>query len=185
MMRNAAWIEIAKSNLAETLDQVDASQLDQLARKIHNSRRIFILGNGRTGLVGEMFAMRLAQLGLSVWLVGHPTTPGIKKTDLLILISGSGETSSVLAAAEQAAKIGAERFCVTGNPTSSLAKQVTEVLLIPTLKDASRQLPEGKVFSGTLFETSLLQVFDLLVNRLLELSGQTYQDLDTRHANLV
>ena len=126
----------------------------------------------------EMFAMRLAQLGLPVFVASHPTTPALEKTDLLILVSGSGETEPILSAASKASEIGAEIFVVTQNEGSSLGKLVQDPLIIPSPSENT------KVLNGTLFEMSLLICLDAVVAELLILTGQRFEDMSTRHANI-
>ena len=122
--------------------------------------------------------MRLAQLGLPVFIVSHPTTPALEITDLLILVSGSGETEPVLSAASLANKIGADIFVVTQNEGSSLGKLVQDPLIIPSPSEKT------KVLNGTLFEMTLLISLDAVVAELLNLTGQRFEDMSKRHANI-
>ncbi|AEH06711.1 6-phospho-3-hexuloisomerase [Methanothermococcus okinawensis IH1] len=62
----------------------------------YNNSKIFIYGVGRSGYVGMAFAMRLMHLGFNSHFIGEPTCPAIEDNDLLIVISGSGETCSVV-----------------------------------------------------------------------------------------
>ena len=53
------------------------------------------MGAGRSGLAAKAFAMRLMHLGFNVYLVGETTTPAVQPDDLVIAVSGSGETPSI------------------------------------------------------------------------------------------
>lgn len=66
-----------------------------MIEEIRNSDRIFVVGTGRSELVGKAFAMRLMHLGFNVHVVGEVTTPAIRDKDCLIAISGSGETKQL------------------------------------------------------------------------------------------
>ena len=131
-MKYETWITLVKDEIDKTIKSTDPLEISGFARRIKSAERIFLMGSGRTGLVVEMFAMRLAQLGLPVFVVSHPTTPALEKTDLLILVSGSGETESILSAASRANNLGAEIFVVTQKKGSSLGKLVQDPLIIPS-----------------------------------------------------
>ena len=75
VLKNAQWDEFL--DLVQTVKAVP---------------RVFITGAGRSGLVGRFFVMRLVHLGKSAFVVGETTTPAINEGDLLIAISGSGNT---------------------------------------------------------------------------------------------
>ena len=68
-----------------------------LTEMLDGARRIFVAGAGRSKLVGNFFAMRLVHAGYDVSVVGEIVTPSIKNGDLLIIISGSGETEQLIA----------------------------------------------------------------------------------------
>jgi len=95
--------------LRENLASIDDEAVDRLAQSILRTlgdRRIFVVGAGRSGLVARAFAMRLMHLGFSVHVVGETTTPRMDPGDLLIVISGSGETLYPATIAGEAKKIG-------------------------------------------------------------------------------
>ena len=62
--------------------------------------------------------MRLMHLGKTVYVVGETTTPSIAAEDLLILGSGSGRTTGLLAMAEKARSRGAQIMLFTTDATS-------------------------------------------------------------------
>ena len=177
-MEYETWVTLVQEGIEKTIKSTDPSEISRFAKRIQSAKRIFLMGSGRTGLVVEMFAMRLAQLGLPVFIVSHPTTPALEKSDLLILVSGSGETETILSAASKAKKIGAELFVVTQNEGSSLGKLVQDPLIIPSPSDNT------KVLNGTLFEMALLISLDAVIAELLNLTGQRFEDMSERHANI-
>ncbi len=177
-MKYETWITLVQEGIEKTIKSTDPLEISGFAKRIQSADRIFLIGSGRTGLVVEMFAMRLTQLGLPVFLVSHPTTPALEKTDLLILVSGSGETKPVLSSASKANKIGAEIFVVTQNEGSSLGKLVQDPLIIPSPSENT------KVLNGTLFEMALLICLDAVIAELLNLTGQGFEDMSKRHANI-
>lgn len=177
-MDHEEWLSLIKDNINRSIDNLDPVEIRELAEQIQGARRVFLMGGGRTGLITQAFGMRLAQLGLPVFISGLPTTPALEKQDFLILLSGSGKTESLISAAQKADQIGSETYLVTQNGDSPLGKLVPRQLIIPSI------VQETKVLNGTLLEMSLLLMLDAVVNQLVELTGQDYQDLTVRHANL-
>jgi len=82
-------------NLKEVIGKLDREAIKAMLQKTIDSNQIFVMGAGRSRLVGKAFAMRLMQLGLSVYVVGEITTPAVLPQDVVIAISGSGETHTV------------------------------------------------------------------------------------------
>ena len=72
------------------LQEIAYPAVEQLARKITEVERIFVIGEGRSGLAIRMAAMRLMHLGCFVYVVGETTTPSIRSTDLFIAPRGIG-----------------------------------------------------------------------------------------------
>lgn len=168
---------------AEVIATVDARSVDTLLEQIVHARHIFLLGEGRSGLAGRMFAMRLMHLGYQVFVVGETTTPAIGEGDLLIAISGSGETGTVVLRSENARRAGASLALLTANSESQLAKRADHLVLLPTqhkLHGAS-----SRQYGGSLFEQTTLLLFETLVS--LMAAGDAapgFTSLAKRHANL-
>lgn len=177
-MEHQDWIIKVKDSIDQIIQGMEPQVLRNFAERILNAKQIFLMGSGRTGLVVEMFAMRLAQLGMPVFVVSYSTTPALEKSDLLILVSGSGETEPILSAASIANEIGAEIFVITQKEESSLGKWVQDTFIIPSPSKNT------KVHNGTLFEMALLICLDAVVVELLNLTGQGFEDMSKRHANL-
>lgn len=167
----------------EAIARVDETIVRELIVAIEAASRIFVLGEGRSGLVGRMFAMRLMHLGRNAYVVGETTTPSIGEHDLLIAISGSGETGAVVMMAESAKKTGAKGAAMTANPESRLAALSDLVVLIPTQHklhgSSSRQ------YGGSLFEQTTLLLFETMVSMLAAGDAATgFASLAKRHTNL-
>jgi len=178
------WIELYRNEIMNSFESINVHDLDGLAEKILQTKRIFLLGKGRTGLVVKMLAMRLAQLGISTFVIGDPTTPAVGQGDVLILASGSGETAGILSAAKKAIEVNASVIAVTHHSHSSLARIVENCVCIP-LSYTQNTSSAPKVLAGTLFEQVLLVFFDNLVARLLEKSGEDFTWLSEHHANII
>jgi 6-phospho-3-hexuloisomerase len=87
-----------------------------------NDQMVFIYGAGRSGFVGRCFAQRLMHLGINSCYISDAITHQYTKNDLVIIISGSGETTSSVAIAQKANLIGGKIALFTGNPESTIGK---------------------------------------------------------------
>ena len=83
--------------LSETLSATDNTYAEKLTTMFDKAGRIFISGAGRSRLVGNFLGMRLMHAGYDVAIVGEIVTPSVNRGDLLIVISGSGETEQLIA----------------------------------------------------------------------------------------
>ena len=155
-----------------------------LAAKREN-RAVFAVGAGRSLLMIRSFAMRLMHLGMRSYVVGDTATPAIRKGDLLLFGSGSGETGALIGMMEKAEKVGAQTILITRNPDSTLGRRAEIVVNIPIEKGTSGFQP-----AGSTFEQGMLLLCDAVVLRILEKGsllepGQGIDEFIMRlHANL-
>jgi 6-phospho-3-hexuloisomerase len=167
----------------EAIALVDDDAVRDLLLAISEANRIFVLGEGRSGLVGRMFAMRLMHLGNQAYVVGETITPSIASGDLLIGISGSGETGGVISLAEGAKRAGATLAAVTANAESRLAALADLTVLLPT--QHKLQGSTSRQYGGSLFEQTTLLLFETMVSMLAAGdAGSGFASLAKRHANL-
>jgi len=186
MAESLAFHDEAAGILAEQVEaiaRVDDAAVTALRVAISNANRIFLLGEGRSGLVGRMFAMRLMHLGKQAFVVGETTTPSVGGGDLLIAISGSGETGAVVMMAEGAKHASAQLAAVTANQESRLAQLADLTVLLPTqhkLQDSN-----SRQYGGSLFEQTTLLLFETMVSTMAAGDSVTgFASLAKRHANL-
>jgi 6-phospho-3-hexuloisomerase len=175
------------NELCVVLGGVDSESYNALAELILDSERVFLAGAGRSGLVAKAFAMRLIQMRIESFVVGDATTPAIGKGDLLVIGSGSGETSSMVVAARKAKKYGAEVALVTAYPESIIGRLADLVIRVsaPTPKVEAREPLQHSVQPlGTLFEQSFLLFLDIVVKVLMDRTETTHNDMFGHHANL-
>jgi 6-phospho-3-hexuloisomerase len=88
-------VELILAENRDVLGQISAAALERFVSLLADVNRIFVVGEGRSGLTVRMFAMRLMHLGTAC-MSGETTTPALRRDDLLIACSGSGTTSGVL-----------------------------------------------------------------------------------------
>lgn len=169
---------------ARLLASVDAERWDRAATLITKARSVFVIGNGRTGLALQMAAMRLMHLGLDVHVAGEVTAPAIGSGDVLIAGSGSGSTASVVSAADTARAVGASILAVTTAADSGLAQRAHEILVLPAADKHDHSGAITSQYAGSLFEQSVLLVFDALFHALWHNADQSAERLWARHANI-
>ena len=175
-------------------DDEKEKMIDTLIDALRNNKKVFIIGAGRSGLVGKAFAMRLLHLGFNTYIIGETILPRASPGDVLVSISGSGRTRLVVAAAEVAKSVGVKVIAITTSPDSPLGKLADIVVRIPgrTKMAAeedyiSRQilgLHEPLAPLGTLFEDTLLIFLDGVIAELMDKLGVTEEELRNRHANI-
>lgn len=172
--------------LSQVLSGIDENSTEKLMDMIEKADSIFLAGCGRSGLMVRGFAMRLMHMGKKVHVTGEVTAPSIKKGDLLIIASGSGETGSLVAMANKCKKIGASLATVTIFPDATIGRLAECVVVIdaPTAKSEQKTAMESIQPMGSLFEQSLLLYFDSVILRLMEREDLTSEIMFKLHANL-
>ena len=161
---------------------------------IESAHRVFVFGAGRSGLVAKSFAMRLVHLGKEVYFVGDTITPAISRNDALLVVSGSGETTSVLHVVQAARSQKSKIITITSNENSSIGKisdvkikLKTKVEETDTENYLARQLVEKnkKIMPmGTLFELSTMIYFDSIIPVLMSEFGISEKYMKGKHTNL-
>lgn len=163
------------SDIAESLDGIDDESVNNFVDSIIDAETVFIYGSGRSGLVCQLFAVRLVQIGLKVHFVGEMTTPIVSKDDLVILVSNTGKTMSVNQTATIAKRIGSKVIAVTGNKKNTLGKTADLVIEITAKNDQYAPL-------GTIFEDSAEIFFDSIVPEIMRKKNVNEQNMHDNHA---
>ncbi|MEL7669802.1 MULTISPECIES: 6-phospho-3-hexuloisomerase [Methanobacterium] len=177
----------------KVIERIDEEQVSKMIDTIVNSDSVFIVGTGRSELVGKMFAMRLMHLGFTVYVVGDVTTPAIRDVDSLIAISGSGETKTVTLAGKAAKEANAKVIGITGNMESTLTESLDIIINIDSKtkepwKHYTSNVLKGQYDDltpmGTLFEDSTHLFLDGLIAEFMARLGKKEIDLKRRHATI-
>ena len=163
----------------------DITYLIDLIIKIRNTNNmIFVYGAGRSGFVGRCFAQRLMHLGIKSCFVSDAVTYQYTENDLLTLISGSGETTSPVAIAQKAKKIGGTIALLTGNINSTIAKLSDCIIKIEgKSKDVATSQKTFAPYTS-LFDISTLAVLDSIGGTLMNILDLSEEDIDKRHATI-
>ena len=158
--------------------------IDLIIKTYGNNKIVFLYGAGRSGFISRCFAQRLMHLGIKTCYVSDAITYKYSAEDLLILISGSGETITPLAIANEARKIGGKIVLVTSNPYSNIAR-ISDLIIQIEGKTKDRALIEETLAPYTsLFDISTLVVLDAIGGVLMKILGVSEADIDKRHASI-
>ena len=191
-----------KTAIGEILDNImsakeflDDDIIEEFKNTLTDSKNVFVMGAGRSGLVAKAFAMRLVHLGISAYVVGETISPAIYDDDCILAISGSGETNTIVSAVKIAKNRGSKALSLTSYPDSSIGEISDVVMLVKgrTKIDVDdenyikRQI-DGNYASltplGTAFELTSLIFLDGLISELMHKMGKTEYDLKSRHTVL-
>jgi 6-phospho 3-hexuloisomerase len=190
-------MESIAGRVRKEADLLSRSEVNAFVAEIiatHEERhRIFLLGEGRSGLVARAFAMRLMHLGFDVYVFGEVVTPAVKGNDLVIAVSGTGETGPVNETARIAKQHGARIAAVTSNAGSSLGKLAAHVVIIRGRTEADetsfleRQVTGVSISLaplGTLFEINVVVFLDSVIAGLIAALEKKEEELAERHSDL-
>jgi len=182
--------------IADEIDYIEVNSLiSDLISAHQNKRRVFVLGAGRSGLVAKGFAMRLMHLGFYVYVVGETITPAVETGDLLIVISGSGETKSINEMGALAKAKGTRLDSVTSNKDSTLGTISDTAVIVKgrtKMSGSGMDFMERQVIGshisfaplGTMFELSTMVFLDGVIAALMEVTKKSEDDLKKKHATL-
>ena len=152
-------------------------------RRIFDAKSIFFSAQGRAGFILRCFCMRLMHLGFSVYFCGETITPAITSDDLLIVLSGSGETSSTLESVKSAKKYHAKTCGILGNMESKIASLVDMSLHIPgTTKLCREGEPHSSQMAGSLFEQSAFLFLEAVILKMYQTRKKDVGSVSSRHA---
>jgi 3-hexulose-6-phosphate synthase/6-phospho-3-hexuloisomerase len=167
--------------ISSILSATNDDYYQQLTDMLDGARRIFIAGAGRSGLVGRFFAMRLVHSGYDTSMVGEVVTPSINAGDLLVVISGSGETEQLIAFTKKAQSVGARILLICSKASSTIGDMSDAVFQIGRTDQYSKVLGMPM---GTVFELSTLSFLEGAISHIIHEKGIPEEAMRSRHANL-
>jgi 6-phospho-3-hexuloisomerase len=184
-------MNLIAEHIQKVASNLDTGAVTSLVNGIMGAQRIFLMGAGRSGLAAKAFAMRLMHMGFHVYVVGETTTPAVTPDDLVIAVSGSGETPSIASLGAIAKKIGSKLAVITSNKDSTLGKISDIAVRVPgrTKEDINYEdYHERRMMGypqlaplGTIFEISALVFLDAVISELMVRTGASEAELKKRH----
>ena len=162
-------LEIAElQKLAEKI----GPEMNEVVELIYSTKgKLVIMGIGKTGIIGHKIASSMASTGTPTVFVNaseamHGDLGMVSKNDVVLLISNSGSSTEIINIIAPLKKIGCTLIAMTGNPKSTLAKEVSIVLNIAISREAC---PLG--LAPTTSTTATLVMGDALTICLMERRG--------------
>ncbi len=190
----ADTMEMIAYHLLSVSRSLDMASVDEFARLLNEGNRIFVMGAGRSGLVAKSFAMRLMHIGYQVYVVGEIVTPAVTAGDVVVAISGSGNTRTISEFGEICKKLNVKLITVTSNKDSVLGR-ISDLLVIVDSKsrlDHNKEYMERQLSGnhkslapmGTIFELTAAVFLDSFIAKLMVVKGVDEAALKKRHTVL-
>lgn len=173
--------------------RIEAEALQHLSERIGESfergiesilscrGKVIVLGMGKSGLVGQKIAASLASTGIPAFFV-HPAEAAhgdlgtIRREDLVIAISHSGETEEVNRLLPTFKRIGLKIIALTASRDSTLAQAASLILdtSVPREADPLNMIPTSST-------TATLALGDALLVALMKVRGFRREDFALLH----
>lgn len=166
------------TEIEKVLEKVPTKATNSFISLLINKNSIFLAGAGRSKLVAEAFAMRLRQSGLNSYVVGDVVNPPITHKDLLVAVSGTGETQLTFDIVKEAKKNKAQIVVITARKNSKIAKAAQLVIELKAELDGTLEP------LASLFEQSVFIYLDTVIIDMLKKEHRSFKELKKRHANL-
>ena len=166
------------------LDCPEVGGWEQIAAVL-SGKRIFVVGEGRSGLMGKSFAMRLMHLGAEVYVVGETITPSIAQEDVLIAVSGSGTSKQTVWVANKAKELGCTVIAMTTDPSSALGALADWIVHVPAATKYRRANESASTQPlGSLFDQCAHILFDAICLQYASLQLEDNSSAFQRHSNM-
>ena len=168
----------AIKSLSKQLDRNFTSLCDQVR---FNDGKFIIMGVGKSGHIGQKISATLSSTGTGSIFI-HPTEAAhgdmglIKKNDIVLLISNSGETDEIINIIPSLKRLSFKTASLTSNKNSTIAKSSDIPIVINSEKEAC---PLN--LAPTSSTTSALAFGDAMAIALLESKGFTKTDFASSH----
>ena len=134
----------AGSHVAEGLSKIDPAQVDAMAKGIAKAKRVFVTGWGRACNVAGILGMDMSQIGKLVYRVGDNNTPSIHEGDILLVVSGSGNTKTISIIAKEAKDFGAEVGLISTSEQSIIGEIADYNVVIPKVDTPMNRIMDKK-----------------------------------------
>ncbi|WNY23041.1 3-hexulose-6-phosphate isomerase [Methanimicrococcus hongohii] len=180
-------MKILADQIKETAEAVSRKSIYDMLTTLLTAKEkgnaVFVVGAGRSGLVGRAFAMRLMHMGFNAYVIGETVTPAVRENDVVVAISGSGNTKYVVEVCKKCKRVGAPVISLTSKDESELKELPSLNVVLPAKCKDDASGGSAKTPMGTSFEILALVFLDSVIMQLIELTGVTEDEMKARHAN--
>jgi len=181
LRRGKAVLRIEAEAVRRLIPRVDRTFQRAVELLVACRGRVVVSGMGKAGIIGQKLSATLASTGTpSLWV--HPAEAihgdlgRVTKTDLIIVLSNSGETEELTRLLPVIKRIGAGLIAITGNTRSTLAKH-SDVTLDVSVKQEACSLN----LAPTSSTTAMLAMSDALAVVVAEAKGFKERDFALLH----
>lgn len=175
-------LKIIVDEINSVLSKVDRKQLEEVVNSINKNSRIMVDGEGRSGLMGKGFAMRLMHIGYEVYSVGETITPAIQKNDIYFSISGSGESANIVLNTKKAKEKGCRIIAVTSKAESTIGSLADKLIIVPGATKSDNGVQRNSVqLLSSLFDQSLHVVLDAVCLMLSKKDNVSNGEATAKH----
>jgi arabinose-5-phosphate isomerase len=177
----ARVIEIEARAIAALASCVDEGFYAAAEAILTSPGRAILLGIGKSGIIAQKIAATLSSTGTPSYFL-HPAEGMhgdlglVRKEDVVVAVSYSGETPEILALIPALQALGATLVALTGNPDSTLARAAAAVVRAPVDREAC---PLGLV--PTASTTAALVMGDALAVCVMRRRGFREEDFAAVH----
>jgi len=177
---------IVLDEICQMFQKISSQEIEKLTCDITDAKKVFLVGVGRVLLSCQAWAKRLNHIGINACCVGDITEPALTKEDILIVVSGSGESVIPVVIAKKAGELGAKRIIHIGSNVNGSVKQYIDYMVrIPTR--TRLYLPDeiqSEQIMTSLFEQVVLILGDVISQMIVERENINIEELWKMHANL-
>ncbi len=174
-------LSIEARALAALPDRIDASFARACQLCLATTGRVVVSGLGKSGHIGAKIAATLASTGTPAFFLhaaeaSHGDVGMMATGDVLLALSGSGETAELLALLPYLRRLNVPVIALTGSAGSTLAREAAVHLDISVDQEAC---PLN--LAPTASTIAMLAMGDALATALLEARGFTSEDFARSH----
>ena len=105
---------------------------------------MFVSGWGRAGNVACILGMDMSQIGKVVFRVGDNNTPSIHEGDILLVVSGSGNTKTISIIAKEAKDFGATVGLISTSEQSIIGEIADYNIVLPRIETPMAKIMKDK-----------------------------------------
>jgi D-arabinose 5-phosphate isomerase GutQ len=174
-------VEREREAVENALSRISEEDFSRAVDLLANCPRIMTSASGSSGIAAKKFAHSLCCIERGAMFMPpceavHGGMGGIKREDVMVMVSRGGKTSELLPLVDVVTKKGASLIAITENPDSPLAKAASVVLLMNVGKESD---PLGLMATSSYVQT--IAIFDALLAALIEETGYTAEQFGLIH----
>ena len=174
-------IRIEANSVSQIVERIDEKFVSAVQSIMECDGRLIIMGMGKSGLISQKIASTMASTGTPSHFVSpaeatHGDLGMIKKEDVLLIVSNSGETMELIQLLPSIKRKGVIIIGLIGKKNSSLAKEA-DISLDTSVEKEACTLD----LAPTASTTTTLAMGDALAVSLLEVRGFNKTDFAELH----